>query len=204
MISIVCVCVSCLLCLTLCNPMDCSPSGPSVHGISRQEHWSGLPFPSPKGPIERKKVMSFSRVWLFVISWTVAYQAPSSMESSRQEYWSGVPLPSSLRCWQKYINIIHYGYKLLNFLILWICTYYDIGYICYNQGRKVICLLCWTLFLLLLFFKMFSGILNYFYLFTFGCPGSLLLPSLVAGVRASHCGGFSYCDSWSVFVVHRL
>ena len=27
--------------------MDCSPSGSSVHGISRQEYWSGLPFPSP-------------------------------------------------------------------------------------------------------------------------------------------------------------
>ena len=25
-------------------------------GFSRQEHWSGLPFPSPKGTIERKKV----------------------------------------------------------------------------------------------------------------------------------------------------
>ena len=24
-------------------------------GVSRQEHWSGLPFPSPKGTIERKK-----------------------------------------------------------------------------------------------------------------------------------------------------
>ena len=26
--------------------------------------------------------------------WTVAYQAPQSMESSRQEYWSGLPFPS--------------------------------------------------------------------------------------------------------------
>ena len=38
--------------LTLCNPMDCSPPGSSVHGIlqgifSRWEYWSGLPFPSP-------------------------------------------------------------------------------------------------------------------------------------------------------------
>ena len=35
------------LCLTLCNPMDCSPPGSSVHGISRQEYWSGLPCPPP-------------------------------------------------------------------------------------------------------------------------------------------------------------
>ena len=27
-------------------------------GFSRQEHWSGLPFPSPKETIERKKVVA--------------------------------------------------------------------------------------------------------------------------------------------------
>ena len=31
----------------LCDPMDRSPPGSSVHGISQQECWSGLPFPSP-------------------------------------------------------------------------------------------------------------------------------------------------------------
>ena len=35
-------------CLTLCNPMDCSTLGSSVHGNSRQEQWSGLPLSSPK------------------------------------------------------------------------------------------------------------------------------------------------------------
>ena len=35
------------LCLTLCDPLECSPPGTTVHGISRQESWSGLPFPSP-------------------------------------------------------------------------------------------------------------------------------------------------------------
>ena len=34
-------------CPTLCDPMDCSPPGSSVHGILQQEYWSGLPFPSP-------------------------------------------------------------------------------------------------------------------------------------------------------------
>ena len=29
-----------------------------------------------------------------MISWTVAYQVPLSMEFSRQEYWSGFPFPS--------------------------------------------------------------------------------------------------------------
>ena len=35
-------------CLTLCNPVDCSLPGSSVMGFSRQEYWSGLPFPSPE------------------------------------------------------------------------------------------------------------------------------------------------------------
>ena len=35
-----------------------------------------------------------SYVLLFVTPWTVAHQAPLSMEFSRQEYWSGLPLPS--------------------------------------------------------------------------------------------------------------
>ena len=35
------------LCPTLCDPMDCSPPGSSSMGFSRQEYWSGSPFPSP-------------------------------------------------------------------------------------------------------------------------------------------------------------
>ena len=31
------------LCLTHCNPMDCSRQGPLPVGFSRQEYWSGLP-----------------------------------------------------------------------------------------------------------------------------------------------------------------
>ena len=34
-------------CLTLCDPIDGSPPGSPVPGFSRQEHWSGLPLPSP-------------------------------------------------------------------------------------------------------------------------------------------------------------
>ena len=32
-------------------------------------------------------------VRLFVTLWTVAHQAPPSMQFSRQEYWSGLPFP---------------------------------------------------------------------------------------------------------------
>ena len=31
-----------------CHSTDCTLPGSSVHGISQQEHWSGLPFPSQR------------------------------------------------------------------------------------------------------------------------------------------------------------
>ena len=34
-------------CPTLCDPIDGSPPGSASLGFSRQEHWGGLPFPSP-------------------------------------------------------------------------------------------------------------------------------------------------------------
>ena len=34
-------------CPTLCDPMDGSLPGSGSMGFSRQEYWSGLPFPSP-------------------------------------------------------------------------------------------------------------------------------------------------------------
>ena len=42
------VCVLLSHVLTLCDPIDCSLPGSSVHGISRQEYQgNGLLFPSP-------------------------------------------------------------------------------------------------------------------------------------------------------------
>ena len=35
-------------CLTLCDPMDHSPQVSPSMGFSRQEYWSGLPFPSSR------------------------------------------------------------------------------------------------------------------------------------------------------------
>ena len=40
------------------------------------------------------KSESLSHVQLFAALWTVAHQAPLSMEFSRQEHWSGLPFPS--------------------------------------------------------------------------------------------------------------
>ena len=40
-------------CLTLCDPIDGSHQAPPSLGFSRQEHWSGLPFPSPMHESEK-------------------------------------------------------------------------------------------------------------------------------------------------------
>ena len=45
--SHLCGCLVPKSCLTLWDPVDCSPPGSSVLGISWQENWSGLPFPTP-------------------------------------------------------------------------------------------------------------------------------------------------------------
>ena len=41
-------------CPTLCDPIDSSPPGSPSLRFSRQEHWSGLPFPSPMHESEKR------------------------------------------------------------------------------------------------------------------------------------------------------
>ena len=60
--------------------------------FSRQEHWSGLPFPSPMHEGDKWK---WSRSVVSDSSRPMGCSPPGSSSSfSRQEYWSGVPLPS--------------------------------------------------------------------------------------------------------------
>ena len=42
-------------CPTLCDPIDGSPQAPPSLGFSRQEHWSGSPFPSPMHEGEKRR-----------------------------------------------------------------------------------------------------------------------------------------------------
>ena len=56
--------------------------------FSRQEYWSGLPFPSPTHAC---MLSHFNHVWLYVTQWTAVHQAPLSTGFSRQEYWSRLP-----------------------------------------------------------------------------------------------------------------
>ena len=48
-----------------------------------------------KGNSQCVHVLShFSRVWLFVVLWTIAHQGSLSVGFSRQDYWSRLPFPS--------------------------------------------------------------------------------------------------------------
>ena len=86
--------LSCFSRVRLCaTPETVAHQAPPSLGFSREEHWSGLPFPSPMHESEKWK-WKWSCVWLLATPWTAAYQAPPSMGFSRQEYWSGLPLPS--------------------------------------------------------------------------------------------------------------
>ena len=65
-------------------------------GFSRQERWSGFPFPSPMHESEKWKwsgsVMSNS-LWPHGLQPTRLLRP---WDFSRQEYWSGLPLPSPI------------------------------------------------------------------------------------------------------------
>ena len=61
----------------------------------------------------------------FVTLWTVARQAPLSMEFPRQEYWSGLPFPSSR-------NLPHQGIEPCLLHCRWIPSPGDLP----NPGTK--------------------------------------------------------------------
>ena len=60
-------------------------------GFSKQEYWSGLPFPSA---MHACMLSRFSHVQLCATPWKTVHQAPLPTGFSIQEYWSGLPFPS--------------------------------------------------------------------------------------------------------------
>ena len=70
----------------------------ACHSNGLGQNLGGLSFAvSTRGPASEpkvKSVKSLSHVRLFATPWTIAYQAPPSVEFSRQEYQSGLPFPS--------------------------------------------------------------------------------------------------------------
>ena len=58
-------------------------------GFSMQEHWSGLPFPSPMHESEKWK-WKWSHIRLLATPWTAAYQAPPSYFQVKVLEWSAI------------------------------------------------------------------------------------------------------------------
>ena len=81
------------LCAT---PEMAAHQAPPSLGFSRQEHWSGLPFPSPVHESEKWK---WSHLVVSDSSRPHGRQPTRLLQSmgfSRQEYWSGVLSPSPM------------------------------------------------------------------------------------------------------------
>ena len=79
------------LCAT---PWTAAHQAPPSVGFSRQEHWSGVPLPSPFSGREGGTCVIaklLQSCLTLCTTGTVSHQAPLSMGFSRQEYWSGLP-----------------------------------------------------------------------------------------------------------------
>ena len=112
-------------CPTLCDPMDCSPPGSSVHMISQARiilEWVAISSsrgsfqpgdqtqvsciagftakprgkPNPSLPLLLLLLSHFSHVRLCATPEMAAHQAPQPLGFSRQEHWSGLPFPSPM------------------------------------------------------------------------------------------------------------
>ena len=95
-------------CLTLCDPMDCSPSGSSVHGDSAGKNTGvGNPLPSPGNlrypgvepgspalqadslPSESPGKPGFSYIWLVISVGVGRVRGPSLSPSTFSNYKTG-------------------------------------------------------------------------------------------------------------------
>ena len=109
---------ACLVTSNSLQPHRLSPQASLFMGFSRQEYWSGLPFPTQEdlpdpgmepapvsgigqrshlgNPLPTKtmrKTPCFLNLQFFETLWTIACQASLFMGFSRQQNWSGLPCP---------------------------------------------------------------------------------------------------------------
>ena len=115
-------------CPTLCDPKDGSPPGsPVTLGFSRQEHWSGLPFPSP---------MHESGKWKWSRSVASNSSRPHGLQPTRLLHpWDFPGKSTGVGC-HRLLRSVEHGspipklnrflnsYKIPHILILWIsCSF---------------------------------------------------------------------------------
>ena len=80
------LCLVAQLYLTLCNPMDSSPPGSSVHGILQAKMLEWVAIPSSRGSSQPRDQTQVSRIaGGFFTIWATR---------EAHEYWSGYPNPS--------------------------------------------------------------------------------------------------------------
>ena len=118
-------------CPTLCDPIDGSHQAPPSLGFSRQEHWSGLPFPSP---------MHDSEKWKWSCSVVSDSQRPHGLQPTRLLHpWdfpaksTGVGCHCLLHCQMRSDTQLSLGYICMKFLKIWYVWY---NVISYNLSQK--------------------------------------------------------------------
>ena len=91
-------------CPTLWDPVDCSLSGSSVHGILRQEYWIGLPCPPPRNlPNPGIEPMSLSfpalagRFFTTRATWEALYTEYPMRNAGWITSWNQ-------DCWERYLQ----------------------------------------------------------------------------------------------------
>ena len=122
-------------CPTLCDPIDGSPPGSPSLGFSRQEHWSGLPFPSP---------MQESEKWKWSRSVVFDSSRPHGLQPTRLLHpwdfpvknigvgchcllWCMLYRLSFSSCVPKHTLCIHNSYSIMKvWLVLWKFVYFDL------------------------------------------------------------------------------
>ena len=104
-------CCHCCCCLvtksypTLCDPMDYTLPGSSVHGIYRQEYWSGLSFPSPGGLPNSGIEPMTPALQVNSLPWSHLRNRTSSRK------WHIEPLPWALMTKVKLVSRILHGWE---------------------------------------------------------------------------------------------
>ena len=87
--------------LTLCDPMDCSPPGSSVHGILQDRilEWAAIPFSRQSSrPRDRTQVFRIAGI-LYHLSHQVSFKVNTDIKSLTLHSWIR-NLEKLLSCWE--------------------------------------------------------------------------------------------------------